>query len=427
MSDWIDGRIPPEEQKPTVGQLVERLSEQATRLVRSEIALAKAELTTKAKHAGIGIGLLVVGGVLVLYGLGFLLHSAMEGLATAMPLWLAALIVGGALVLVAGTLAFVGVKQLQRGVPRRRPARSRASRKTSRPSRKDCARERKRRDPGPQLSPSQLEDEIARPARSSRGRSTSSPRASTRASRPRPPRSRRSRRRATPGRSSPATACLRRTRTGPATSSSCWVLPWSASRWWPRRSSVAARSEPARRNAVDPAPMLHRTRGRRRSGVREVSVTRTSGMFDDARDRGAASARREGARRTGIRATSCRRARAVGAARAGSGLVVALRGLARGTEQGSDLRLAVARWPPRVRIDDSLPAFAQRVTVLGSTRKRLATSAGVSRTSDSPCMDITTPPPGTRWSGRYPGSRRQHDASTFHCRSMRISGDLTDG
>ena len=66
---------------------------------------------------GIGIGLLVVGGVLVLYGLGFLLHSAMEGLATAMPLWLAALIVGGALVLVAGTLAFVGVKQLQRGVP----------------------------------------------------------------------------------------------------------------------------------------------------------------------------------------------------------------------------------------------------------------------------------------------------------------------
>ncbi len=61
--------------------------------------------------------MLVVGGVLVLYGLGFLLHSAMEGLATVMPLWLAALIVGLALVLVAGTLAFVGVKQLQRGVP----------------------------------------------------------------------------------------------------------------------------------------------------------------------------------------------------------------------------------------------------------------------------------------------------------------------
>ncbi|WP_454041643.1 phage holin family protein [Cellulosimicrobium sp. Marseille-Q8652] len=117
MSDWVDGRIPPEEQKPTVGQLVERLSEQATRLVRSEIALAKAELKEKATHAGVGIGMLVVGAVLVLYGLGFLFASGMEGLATVMPTWLAALIVGLVLVLVAGGLAFVGVKQLQRGVP----------------------------------------------------------------------------------------------------------------------------------------------------------------------------------------------------------------------------------------------------------------------------------------------------------------------
>lgn len=117
MSDWIDGRIPPEEQKPTVGQLVERLSEQATRLVRSEIALAKAELKEKAKYAGVGAGMLVVGGVLVLYGLGFLFAAGMEGLATVMPTWLAALIVGLVLVLVAGGLAFVGVKQLQRGVP----------------------------------------------------------------------------------------------------------------------------------------------------------------------------------------------------------------------------------------------------------------------------------------------------------------------
>ncbi|MBD5785253.1 phage holin family protein [Cellulosimicrobium terreum] len=117
MSDWVDGRVPPEEQKPTVGQLVERLSEQATRLVRSEIALAKEELSTKAKHAGVGIGLLVVGGVLVLYGLGFLFQSAVEGLANAVPMWLAALIVGLAIVLIAGLLAFVGVKQLKRGVP----------------------------------------------------------------------------------------------------------------------------------------------------------------------------------------------------------------------------------------------------------------------------------------------------------------------
>src|SRR5215831_12648104 len=41
------------------------------------------------------------------------------------------------------------------------------------------------------------------------------------------------------------------------------------------------------------------------------------------------------------------------------------------------------RWPPRVRIDVSFPAFAQRVTVLGSTRNMVATSAGVSSGSAS--------------------------------------------
>src|SRR2546425_13101763 len=39
------------------------------------------------------------------------------------------------------------------------------------------------------------------------------------------------------------------------------------------------------------------------------------------------------------------------------------------------------RWPPRVRIEESFPAFAHRVTVLGSTRNRAATSAGVSSVS----------------------------------------------
>jgi hypothetical protein len=37
----------------------------------------------------------------------------------------------------------------------------------------------------------------------------------------------------------------------------------------------------------------------------------------------------------------------------------------------------------RVRIEVSLPAFAQRVTVFGSTRNKDATSDGVNRTSAS--------------------------------------------
>lgn len=117
MSDWDDGLTPPPHPKPSIGKLVEQLSEQATRLVRSEIALAKKELTTKAARSGIGIGMFVVAGVLSLYGLGFLLHSAMVGLAHAVPLWLAALIVGVVLFLLAGILGLVGSRQLKKGMP----------------------------------------------------------------------------------------------------------------------------------------------------------------------------------------------------------------------------------------------------------------------------------------------------------------------
>ncbi|WP_265520271.1 phage holin family protein [Oerskovia flava] len=117
MSDWDDGRTPPTTDKPTIGRLVEQLSEQATRLVRSEIALAKTELTTKATRAGLAIGLFVAAAVLLLYALGFLLHAAMSGLATALPLWLAGLIVGVALVLVAVVLGLVGRSQLKKGIP----------------------------------------------------------------------------------------------------------------------------------------------------------------------------------------------------------------------------------------------------------------------------------------------------------------------
>ncbi|ROS76535.1 phage holin family protein [Cellulomonas sp. PhB143] len=114
MSDWDDGREPP---KPSIGKLVERLSEQATRLVRAEIELAKTELKTKVAHAGIGIGLFVVAGVLALYGLGWLFYAAFEGIAVALAPWLSALLLGVAILVVVAVLALVGKSQLQRGMP----------------------------------------------------------------------------------------------------------------------------------------------------------------------------------------------------------------------------------------------------------------------------------------------------------------------
>lgn len=108
---------PPAEPTPSVGELFARITEQVSRLVRAEIDLVKAELIAKVTRLGIGAGLLAAGGVLALYGLGVLIHSAVLGLSNAVAPWLAALIVALAIFAIVGVLVLVGVKQLKAGVP----------------------------------------------------------------------------------------------------------------------------------------------------------------------------------------------------------------------------------------------------------------------------------------------------------------------
>ncbi|MEH1056513.1 phage holin family protein [Micromonospora sp. CPCC 206171] len=103
--------------EPSTAELVQRATEQVSRLVRDELALARAELTRKGKHAGIGIGLFGGGGALAFYGLGALVVTAVLLLDLVMPAWLAALIVAVLLFLVAGVLALVGKKQVSQAVP----------------------------------------------------------------------------------------------------------------------------------------------------------------------------------------------------------------------------------------------------------------------------------------------------------------------
>ncbi|GAA1849230.1 phage holin family protein [Microlunatus capsulatus] len=101
----------------SVGELVSSLSTDLSRLVRDEMRLAQAEVTTKAKKAGIGVGAFGAAGVLALYAVGVLLAAAVLGLSTVLPGWLAALIVGVVVLLVAGVAALVGRKKVQEAAP----------------------------------------------------------------------------------------------------------------------------------------------------------------------------------------------------------------------------------------------------------------------------------------------------------------------
>ncbi|SCL31058.1 Putative Holin-X, holin superfamily III [Micromonospora pallida] len=103
--------------EPSTAELVQRATEQVSRLVRDELALARAELTEKGKRAGIGVGLFGGGGVLAVYGLGALLTAVVLLLALVLPAWLAALIVAVVLFVFAGIFALVGKKQVSQAVP----------------------------------------------------------------------------------------------------------------------------------------------------------------------------------------------------------------------------------------------------------------------------------------------------------------------
>ena len=117
MADVLNGSPARPATDQSTSELVQKASEQISRLVKDEIALAKAELTEKGKHAGIGVGLFGGGGVLALYGVGALFATLIIVLDLFLPLWLAALIITVVLFAAAGVLALLGKKQVTQAVP----------------------------------------------------------------------------------------------------------------------------------------------------------------------------------------------------------------------------------------------------------------------------------------------------------------------
>ncbi|MGE5636887.1 MAG: phage holin family protein [Nocardioidaceae bacterium] len=101
----------------SLAELVQRLSQQMSTLVRQEMRLAQTELQQKGKRAGLGAGMFGGAGVVALYGVGAIVAGIVMLLATAVEPWLAGVIVGVALLLVAGLLALMGKKQVQQATP----------------------------------------------------------------------------------------------------------------------------------------------------------------------------------------------------------------------------------------------------------------------------------------------------------------------
>lgn len=109
------GPVDPSE--TSLRDLVRQMSEDSSRLIRSEIRLAQAEMSAKAKDVGIGIGGFSVAGLLAFFGIGVLLAAAVLGLATVLPAWLGAVIVGVVLLLIAGIAAMFARRKVAQAAP----------------------------------------------------------------------------------------------------------------------------------------------------------------------------------------------------------------------------------------------------------------------------------------------------------------------
>jgi hypothetical protein len=106
----------------TLGQLVADATHDISSIMRSELALAKAEIMADAKKAGLGAGMFTAAGILAFLALVLLLIAAAYGLVAAgLAPWLAFLIVACVLLVIGAILVLVGKRSIDslQGKPER--------------------------------------------------------------------------------------------------------------------------------------------------------------------------------------------------------------------------------------------------------------------------------------------------------------------
>jgi uncharacterized membrane protein YqjE len=107
-------------EEKSLGDLVNRVSEQASTLVREEIELAKTEMELKAKRLAQGAAVGAAAGFFVFLALIFLFQALAYGIADALNnayLWAGFLITTAILLAMAGVAGFLAARAFKAGTP----------------------------------------------------------------------------------------------------------------------------------------------------------------------------------------------------------------------------------------------------------------------------------------------------------------------
>jgi uncharacterized membrane protein YqjE len=101
----------------STSELIKLVAEQVSVLVRDELKLAELEMARKGRAAGKGMGMLGGGGLVALYGVACLIACVIIALSHVLQAWLAALIVGAVLLLIAAIVSAAGRSRLKKATP----------------------------------------------------------------------------------------------------------------------------------------------------------------------------------------------------------------------------------------------------------------------------------------------------------------------
>jgi uncharacterized membrane protein len=103
----------PSQSQRSVSDVLQDIVGNLQQIIRDEFRLAGAEVEGKAHRAARPASILAAGSVLGLYGFGFLLLAAVYGLSLVIAPWLAALLIGAVLAIVAAVLISSGRNRLR--------------------------------------------------------------------------------------------------------------------------------------------------------------------------------------------------------------------------------------------------------------------------------------------------------------------------
>ena len=103
--------------EPGLFELLGKLPQQIAALVRVEYENAKREIASRLKKLGLGAALVVFALFFIFFALGALVTAAIAGIAVVLPVWAAALIIAGVLLVLAVLVLWIGFNRIQRGNP----------------------------------------------------------------------------------------------------------------------------------------------------------------------------------------------------------------------------------------------------------------------------------------------------------------------